>query len=270
MTAVPIPGRTAPPWTPALRRAGFGFAFWLAFLLMLEPGNLLRAAHLGLAFRWPSEILRIACAALLGAAASPAVFWLSRRLPVRSPTPFRNGVSLLGCLATLALALILAGALAAARLPPSSIRGGVGEQVVGNILLLTAALTALAAIAQAGAKPVERPLDSRGAKPFAVKRRGETLLLDPGSIDWIEAQGNYLALHAGANTHLARGVLGVMERELEPHGFVRVHRSALVNFARIRRLKALANGDAWLELDGGGRVRASRTYSPRLKAMLPP
>jgi DNA-binding LytR/AlgR family response regulator len=103
-----------------------------------------------------------------------------------------------------------------------------------------------------------------------VKRRGETLLLDPDAIDWIEAEGNYLALHVGSATHLVRGVLGRMERQLHPHGFVRVHRGALVNVARVRRLRTLANGDAWLDLDGGGRVRASRTYGQALRGRLSP
>jgi hypothetical protein len=261
------------PWTPTLRRAGFGFGFWLAFLLMLEPGNLLRAAHTGLEFSWPAEALRIACAALLGAAVSPAVFWLSQRLPVRSPRPVRNGVLLLGCLIAMALAMILAGAYASTRLPPNSIRGGAGEQVAGNILLLTAALAALAAIAQvAGRASAERrsSAPAPSAKPIAVKRRGETLLLEPGSIDWVEAQGNYLALHAGPTVHLVRGVLGGMERQLEPHGFVRVHRGALVNIARVRRLNTLANGDAWLEMESGGQVRASRTYGQALRERLSP
>jgi DNA-binding LytR/AlgR family response regulator len=142
--------------------------------------------------------------------------------------------------------------------------------VTGNILLLTAALAALAGIAQVGGPPARRLSDAPDPKSIAVKRRGETLLLEPGSIDWIEAQGNYLALHVGPDTHLARGVLNAMERDLEPQGFARVHRGALVNLSRVRRLQTLACGDAWLELENGVRVRASRTYGRTLKAILSP
>ena len=271
MTAIPALDPAPLPWKPMLRRLGFGLGFWLAFLLMLEPGNLVRSARMGLAFDGSGEALRIACAALLGASVSPGVIWLSRRLPVRWPNPARNGALLFSCLVALALTLILVGAVISPRLPPNSIRGGLGEQVASNILLLTAALATMAAIVQiADRRAVARVAPAPRANVIAVKRRGETLLIDPSAIDWIESQGNYLALHVGPETHLVRGVLGGMVAQLDPGGFVRVHRGAIVNITRVRRLQMLANGDAWLDLDGGGRVRASRTYGQTLRDRLKP
>ena len=111
----------------------------------------------------------------------------------------------------------------------------------------------------------------RPASPAAipVKRRGETLLIDPGDIDWIEAQGNYLALHVGVQTHLIRGVLGRMEQRLDPDRFVRIHRRSIVNVERIARLRPAASGDALIEVRGGGELRVSRSYAKALKDRLP-
>ena len=270
MTAIPANAAKATPWRRIPRQIALGFGFWLAFLLVLEPGNLIRAARAGLDLRPSSEALRMVCAALLGAAVTPGVFWLSRRLPVRGVDQIRNGAALLGCLAALALALIMTGALASAWLPPNAIRGGLVEQVGGNLLLLTLALAVLAAGPQLKDRRAEiRDLAPAGPAAIPVKRRGETLLIQPAEIDWIEAQGNYLALHVGAQVHTIRGTLGRMERELNPASFLRIHRRAIVNVMRVRRLRPIASGDALIELDGGAELRVSRSYAKALKETLP-
>ena len=270
MTAVPAHIPDTGAWKRTFRQAALGFGFWLAFLLVLEPGNLIRAARAGLGLSISSEALRMTCAALLGAAVTPGVLWLSRRFPVRGQSGLRNGVALAGCLVALALTLIVAGALGSAWLPPNAIRGGVAEQVAANILLLTVALAVLAAAPQL--KDLRAEVGARRSSAPAVipvKRRGETLLIDPGDIDWIEAQGNYLALHVGPQTHLIRGVLGRMELQLDAGRFVRIHRRSIVNVERIRRIRPAASGDAVIELGGGAELRVSRNYAKALKDRLP-
>jgi two-component system LytT family response regulator len=101
-----------------------------------------------------------------------------------------------------------------------------------------------------------------------VKSRGRTLLLDTAGIDWIEAQGNYLALHAGAGVHLIRETLATLEGRL-PQDFVRIHRGTIVNVARLRQIRPLQNGDASIRLTDGTELRMSRGYRDRLKARLP-
>ena len=270
MTAIPTRALDATPWRRIPRQIALGFGFWLAFLLVLEPGNLIRAARAGLVLSASSEALRMACAALAGAVVTPGVFWLSRRLPVRSANSLRNGAVLLGAFITLALVLISIGAVVSVWLPPNAIRGGVAEQIGGNLLLLTLALAVLAAAPQL--KDVLA--DARARRPagpaaIPVKRRGETLLIQPGEIDWIEAQGNYLALHVGAQVHTIRGTLGRMERELDVACFLRIHRRAIVNVTRVRRLRPIPSGDALIELDGGAELRVSRSYAKALKQTLP-
>lgn len=98
-----------------------------------------------------------------------------------------------------------------------------------------------------------------------IKDGARTILLDPAEILWIEAAGNYVELHTGSATHLARGALAGFEAKLAQRGFVRVHRSRLVNRARIRAFKPTASGDLELTLDDGRTLAASRRYRANLE-----
>jgi LytTr DNA-binding domain len=60
--------RQLPLW---LRSAGYGYLYWLVFLLALEPGNVLRAYNMGHTLQLDIEVARICVAALLGASVSP-------------------------------------------------------------------------------------------------------------------------------------------------------------------------------------------------------
>jgi|WetSurMetagenome_2_1015567.scaffolds.fasta_scaffold124331_2 two-component system, LytTR family, response regulator len=259
----------------ALREAAVGFLFWLGFVLILEPGNLVRAAHAGLEVSWFNEALRMACAGLAGAPTWPLLSWLSRRLPVRGPGAPRNAVLLLVCIVMLAGAMILLGALASRWLPPTTIRGGLGDQLAGNLMLLIAALAVLTAGAQfrLGSKPGRGRIDGEpGPAPslerIPVKARGGTLLLATAELDWIEAQGNYLALHVGPAEHLIRETLSGLEARLDPSRFVRIHRGAMVNLDRVRQVSPLGNGDAVIRLDTGAELRLSRKHRQALLARI--
>lgn len=70
-----------------------------------------------------------------------------------------------------------------------------------------------------------------------VKRDDRVLVLQPPDIDWIEAVGDYVKLHVGAESHLTRATLAEMQQRLARDGFVRIHRSRLVNLERVRELR---------------------------------
>jgi two-component system LytT family response regulator len=76
----------------------------------------------------------------------------------------------------------------------------------------------------------------------------------------MEAQGNYLALHEGAEAHLLRENLGSIEAKLNPQEFVRVHRGAIVSLGRVEGITPLGSGDASLRLKNGVELRLSRKY----------
>jgi two-component system LytT family response regulator len=54
------------------------------------------------------------------------------------------------------------------------------------------------------------------------------------AVDWSEAAGSYVRLHVGAQEHLVRDTMSRFEGDLDPHQFVRIHRSPIVNIDRIR------------------------------------
>jgi two-component system LytT family response regulator len=87
-------------------------------------------------------------------------------------------------------------------------------------------------------------------------------------IDWVEAEGNYVRLHAAGQSHLLREPLHRMQARLDPRRFVRVHRSAVVNLDRVRRLEPWFHGEFEVVLEDGTRLRSSRTFSGRLRELI--
>lgn len=113
-----------------------------------------------------------------------------------------------------------------------------------------------------------KSLDRGVAKRFSIKENGKTVLVPAESVDWVEAQRNYVWLHVAGRTHRLRRTLGELERELDPHGFVRTHRSALVNLHRVRALEPWFHGDAVLVMEGDQRVKLSRRYRAHVERRL--
>jgi two-component system, LytTR family, response regulator len=95
------------------------------------------------------------------------------------------------------------------------------------------------------------------ASCLLVKRDDRVLVFQPGEIDWLEADGDYVRLHVGQESHLTRATLTDMERRLRPAGFVRIHRSRLVNLNRVKELRPLSRGDSVVVLKNGVRLEAS-------------
>jgi len=90
-----------------------------------------------------------------------------------------------------------------------------------------------------------------------VKKRERVIVLRPEEIDFVEAYGDYVRLRAGADQHVVRGTLADMERRLAPAGFVRIHRSRLVNWQRVREFTADRDHDPVVVLKNGTRLDAS-------------
>jgi two-component system, LytTR family, response regulator len=111
-----------------------------------------------------------------------------------------------------------------------------------------------------------------GARPPAdrliVKSSGKVLFLRASEIDWIEAADYYASLHVGERTHMLRRSMSVLERELDPNVFCRIHRSAIVNLTRVRELVIDANGEYEVLLEAGTRLRLSRSYRDELHRRL--
>ena len=116
------------------------------------------------------------------------------------------------------------------------------------------------------------PLDDMKREPkfldrLVIKSSGRVLLLRIEEIDWIEAAGNYLRLHLGAETHLLRRTMNHLEAQLNAHQFMRIHRSAMVNIERIKELQPMFQGDYAVILRNGTELTLSRTYRRNLQQL---
>ena len=109
---------------------------------------------------------------------------------------------------------------------------------------------------------------SKFLKRLTIKLTGRTILLPTDEIDWIEAQGNYLKVHAGRESHLIRGTMQSLETKLDPEKFVRVHRSVIVNVEKIKEIYPRSNGDQDLVLQNGRQLMLSRNYRDKFFAAL--
>jgi two-component system, LytTR family, response regulator len=110
----------------------------------------------------------------------------------------------------------------------------------------------------AGARPGRAP---RGlANCYPVRSKGKVTFVRHADIDWIEADGDYVRLHAGAKSWMLRETMSAVERRLGPRRFLRIHRSTIVNVDRIRELRSFENGDYAVLLHDATELRLSRTY----------
>ncbi|MEZ4364440.1 MAG: LytTR family DNA-binding domain-containing protein [Kofleriaceae bacterium] len=106
---------------------------------------------------------------------------------------------------------------------------------------------------------------------LTIRERGRTARIPIPTVEWVEAQDQYAVLHLqdGGEAWM-RSSLRELESVLQPHGFVRAHRSALVDPRRVRELRSRSHGDVELVLASGARVRASRTFRAELVEALSP
>jgi two-component system LytT family response regulator len=101
-----------------------------------------------------------------------------------------------------------------------------------------------------------------------VKTGGKALFLRVDEIDWVEAQGNYLRLHRSTDSYLIRQTMSDMETSLDPHKFLRIHRSTIVNIERVKELRPMFHGDYGVVLHNGTRLTLSRNYRHKVPAYL--
>jgi hypothetical protein len=264
---------------PAVRELGLGVVYWLAFLLVLEPGNLMRAIRAGSEPHWGIEIPRIVAANLLGALSAPLLFALVRRWPVEGKAWRRNAVILAASCALISAALIAVSTVLAHWLfvpKQHSLAGEFVGNFASNWLLLVFSLAGFLAIVHAlgffgrmrayelAAAAIENAPGYLTQIP--VRARGRITLLEFATVDWIEAQGNYLALHVGPAAHLIRESIARLEARLDPAEFARIHRSTIVAVDRIANITPLGAGDAALHLKDGTELRLSRNFRERLRS----
>lgn len=100
--------------------------------------------------------------------------------------------------------------------------------------------------------------------PVMIGDEPRTLHVAPDAITWVESSGHYLLVHQSTCSRLVRESMTAAERSLQPHGFVRVHRGALVNPLHVVGTER-SHGDRTLCLSDGSRVMISRRRWPEIR-----
>ncbi|HKI75033.1 MAG TPA: LytTR family DNA-binding domain-containing protein, partial [Pseudomonadales bacterium] len=103
---------------------------------------------------------------------------------------------------------------------------------------------------------------------LAIKDGGETVLVSTGDIDWVDAAGDYMCIHAAGETHIMRITMKQLEDRLDPSIFQRVHRSTIVNIRRVDKICTHMNGEFYLTLNDGTSIKMSRSYKDKVQHFL--
>ncbi len=107
--------------------------------------------------------------------------------------------------------------------------------------------------------PLQRILVRDGSKVHVIPAE---------SIDYIEAQDDYIAIHAGGKIHLKLERIAIIDQSLDPARFVRIHRSFILNLERLARIEFYAKGSRMAILRDGTRLPVSRSGNDKLKGII--
>ncbi|HZP68166.1 MAG TPA: LytTR family DNA-binding domain-containing protein [Rudaea sp.] len=102
---------------------------------------------------------------------------------------------------------------------------------------------------------------------LAIRDGQRIVRVDVDAIRWIDAAGDYMCVHTAEATHVLRGTMHELEERLDPQRFQRVHRSTIVNLARVKELRPHQNGEFFLILDSGHEIKLSRSYKDKVKLL---
>jgi two-component system, LytTR family, response regulator len=117
----------------------------------------------------------------------------------------------------------------------------------------------LALLGQSSGKYVSR---------FTVRTGSRIQVVPAEDVTWIAAAGDYSELHTRNATHLLRETMNSLEERLDPSRFARIHRSRIVNLARVRELHTIENREFIVKLCDDSQHRSSRTYADQLERWL--
>lgn len=112
-------------------------------------------------------------------------------------------------------------------------------------------------------------LESSYISVLPIKDGQRTVRVKANKIEWIEAAGDYMCVHAEGEVHILRGTMKKLEDGLDPSVFQRIHRSTMVNVNHVKSLRPHMNGEYFLTLNCGSEIKLSRNYRDCLKQLVP-
>jgi two-component system LytT family response regulator len=117
----------------------------------------------------------------------------------------------------------------------------------------------------------EKPEESVNNLPDGMKRKllvrdsGVVKVIPFDDIDWVDAAGDYMCVHAVGETHVIRSTLRDLMTKLDDNLFVRIHRSTIVNVERVVSVTPLQKGGSLLHLTQGESLKVSRNYRDSIR-----
>jgi two-component system, LytTR family, response regulator len=119
---------------------------------------------------------------------------------------------------------------------------------------------------------IDALLDARGDGGFrdmmVIRDGAQVLRVAARDIEWIDAAGDYMCIHVHGKTHVMRVTLKQLEALLDPALFLRIHRSTLVNASLVAAVEPHANGEYFVTLTHGTRLKVSRSYRDKITRFL--
>lgn len=103
---------------------------------------------------------------------------------------------------------------------------------------------------------------------FMIKTGSRVVFVNASDVDWITADNYYIKLHVNGKSHLLRISMNELEEKLDPKRFLRIHRSTIINFDRVKELHQNPNGEYIVVLKNGTELKLSRSRRERLDALL--
>ena len=128
------------------------------------------------------------------------------------------------------------------------------------------------AIGERAAKLIEalpqlQKLSPPGHPMIAIKAKGRILFINPGDVVAVQAEGNYVSLQRESDSYLLRESISMVAEKLKPYGFIRIHRSALVNTSFVLEIKPYSTGKCGVRVKGGKEYAVTSGYKKNLKAL---
>lgn len=105
-------------------------------------------------------------------------------------------------------------------------------------------------------------------RKIAIRDNEVIVLIDTDDIDWVDAAGDYMCVHAKGVTHIMRSTLKTLMTRLDPEKFKRIHRSTVVNLDRVEKVTPLHKGEYILHLDCDEQLKVSRNYRQEIRTFL--
>jgi DNA-binding LytR/AlgR family response regulator len=102
---------------------------------------------------------------------------------------------------------------------------------------------------------------------IAIKAKGTILFIHAADLIAVKAKGNYVLLLHTSGSYMLRESISTIENKLNLHGFVRIHRSVLVNGALVEEIHPRPTGDYVLRVQGGREFTVTRTYKKNLQLL---